>query len=247
MALPQPLGDLSKPLDLPPALRFTRGKIAPRRLPLAQAPLEARQRALPVDERGLHVLPAIGDGKAPAPLLELEAVLSQPAVELAPRASLLEIITCHLSYVLAECFLAGSLNEAPFPARQANAPVAILTRQGVVPALHRLQAELALLLPEAPFDPGVVEVGSPEPAGRRVDSIEHDVHVLVPSVVVGDHEGLVLLEPEILERAVDDTEHRLSIEPLVRRETDGEVVDGLLGASVLSRKSWSGSRRSCAV
>lgn len=54
-----------------------------------------------------------------------------------------------------------------------------------------------------------------------------NVDVLMPPVAMGDDKRLVVLEVQIPERAVDDAAQSLLVEPLLGREAECQVIDGL--------------------
>jgi hypothetical protein len=99
-------------------------------------------------------------------------------------------------------------------------PVELVVTAGDLPEL-----EFPLLLPQRPLDPGVVVFGVPGAEGLRMDAVDHQVHVAVHRVSMGDDQHLVLPEAQIGEEPVRDLVHLRGVHRIRGIEGESQVVD----------------------
>lgn len=75
-----------------------------------------------------------------------------------------------------------------------------------------------------------------------MDAVDHQVDVRVGAVAVGDHDGLVLPQAEVLEKPVRDAYHQRAVHRVGRVEADREVVDGGAGGGCAGHHRHHGGR-----
>ena len=116
-------------------------------------------------------------------------------------------------------------------ARRPNHP--LLVDQSEVSARYLAEPEFAFLLTEAALDPREVVAVVPGPPVLGVNPVDHQVDVGVLGVVVGDDQGLVLVEPEVAKGSVGDRFEPCPAEGFTPVEADRDVVGGFLDSPVL--------------
>lgn len=197
------------------------------------------------DARGPCRLIAVRyDEPAPA-RLDAKSLLGKPRFELGPTSGGHSVLSHRRSNQVVERQFAGSLPFVELARSESVRSVgSLLSFQPEVVSRHGAQGHLALLLAERTFDARVVVPMVPRPKRLRVYPVDHEMHVRVASVAVGDDQRLMFIEAEVIQEPVGDADHCGAIDAVVRIEGERDVVDRLLDADRLrGRRAHEKTRR----
>lgn len=177
---------------------------------------------------------AVRQDEAAAAGLEAKAFLGKPHFELFPALGRRDVLTHRRADDLIERHLAGAIPSAELATGQRVGPVrSLVAVELVVVAGDGAQRELAFLLAQRAFDSRVIVFRVPGAERLGVHAVDHEVHVGMLAVAMGDDQRLMLSDTEIVEQAVGDADHGRAIHAVVGIERERDVVDGPFDASGL--------------